>query len=217
MEMRPVNVHIVWSQGWDNAPPMALRNAAAWEGIGVVHRWSAIDAEKLGIEPAVMAAMPFPAMKADVLLAHAMLKFGGIAVGADMTPIDHEKIKTSLAAAAIAGVGQVVYQSFRDEPYSEASFFPSMHPWIKLVCNQQIINVSGMIEADKVVSRVTGPAMWRSLIRQNYAMWISSVRTIPAWVAFTHEPRMRGRKHAGGWINPGLNGDWLGEKPGAWM
>lgn len=211
-----MNIHVVWTQGWDLAPPRALHNALEWEKVGTVHRWCEKTAAAcLGISPVLLAQAQFPAMKADVILAAAMLTMGGMAVGADMLPLMPEEIKKALRESEKLNHALVVYQSHRDEPYSGASYFPKGHPWIKLVHEKQKNNVPLHGDSTKV-SLITGPAMWRGLMRRNYGLWLSTVRTVPAWIAFSQEPKTRGTFRAA-WIDPGLTGDWLGNRLSCWQ
>ena len=210
-----MNIHVVWAQGWDKAPARAIRNAAAWSLVGRVHRWcEATAVAELGVSIDTLAMAGFPAMKADIILAAAMVRHGGLAVGADMEPLDVAAIQLSVGEAEKLGVGLVVYQSLRDEPYSGASYFPAGHPWISLVHEKQKENVVAGGQ-NRNVSAVTGPRMWRLLMRANPGLWFSSVRTVPAWLAFSFEPRTRGTFRPA-WINPGLTGDWTGENGGRW-
>jgi hypothetical protein len=210
-----MNIHVVWAQGWDKAPARAIRNAQAWEAVGTVYRWCEKTAEReLGLLPEICSFCKFPAMKADVILAAAMVKMGGLAVGADMEPLDVAAIQLSVGEAEKLGVGLVVYQSLRDEPYSGASYFPAGHPWIVMVHEKQ---KQAVVEggSNRNVSAVTGPRMWRLLMRANPGLWFSSVRTVPAWLAFSFEPKTRGTFRPA-WINPGLTGDWAGENGARW-
>lgn len=210
-----MNIHVVWAQGWDVAPPRATRNASLWESIGTVYKWSCANAIEAGlVEREVLDLAAFPAMKADVILAAAMLKFGGLAVGADMEPVQHAQLADALGEAEKNNLGLVIYQSFKDEPYSGGSYFPADHPWLRLLCERQRANLIDR-GGDRRVSSVTGPFMWRQLIRRNAGLWLSSVRTVPGWVGFTHEPKTRGT-YRDAWINPGLAGDWAGTKSEQW-
>lgn len=212
-----MKIHVVWAQGWDAAPPKAVKNSRMWEALGEVVQWDEQSAvRQLGVEKTLLDKAVFPAMKADIILANAMLNLGGFAIGADMAPLDGLGLLRALLESERAGLGMVVYQTFKDEPYSGASYFPKDHPWLKLVVEKQRENVMAMVEPERRVSMVTGPWMWRSLMRYHYGLWMSTVRTVPAWIAFSQEPKTRGTFRPA-WIDPGLNGDWLGVKKAAWQ
>jgi hypothetical protein len=211
-----MNIHVVWSQGWAKAPPKAVRNAEVWEQVGSVHRWCAESAIEAGLVAAdLLALAKAPAMKTDLILAAAMLRWGGMAIGADMLPVDISAICNALKNAEAHNLGMVIYQSFRDEPFSGASYFPQGNKWLQLVCDKQHQNVR--LNGDsRSVSAVTGPFMWRRLMRRHPGVWFSSVRCVPAWIAFTCEPKTR-NTYREAWINPGLTGDWEGKHSERWQ
>jgi len=218
------SIHVVWAQGWWNPPDKVLHNVKRWAEVGTVVPWSIERAIERGlVEAEFLADAKSYAMAADIILANAQLVFGGMAVGADMVPLRPELLKARLAewsqrkTRPLAGRGCVVYESHRDLPYNGASWFPPGHPWIERVVKMQRENVLGKgMGADEDVSAVTGPRAWRALIDKERKCWNASVEVVPGAEAFLYEPMEKWRRTEGAWIDPGLYGDWKGEKPEKW-
>ncbi len=212
-------IHIFWDAGWDNAPPKAQRNAEAWEQVGTVKRWSDDNARKWGfLHDAVTPTSP-PAMRCDIVLANAQWFLGGLAVGADMAPLDLNRINDELfflESDEARGAGMVVYGNHRSVPYNGFSYFPQWCPWMEKV---REAHLAVSCDAPKVrdLQDTTGPRLWRRLITYNLDLWLKYVRTYHAGQVFSHEHRKnRGADRPWAWVDPGLESDWNGTRPEVW-
>jgi hypothetical protein len=212
-----LRIHMTWAQGWDVAPPRAIRNAKAWAAVGKISLWSERNAVDTGLLPEdYLAGMLYPAMKADVINAAAVCRYGGIMVGADNAPLDLGAIRRAYGGALEYGQPLVVMASTRDCPYNCGAFFPRQHWWIRQICAAQRLRVAKGLGHSASVAHVTGPWMWAGLIERWPLAWVRQVRTVPGWVAFRTEPKLRTHIREDAWMDPGCTADWKGTNSEVW-
>lgn len=220
-----MKAHIYWMQGWRNAPPRALRNAFAWKQVkGLeVTQW---DDTNQGIllprgykwHPAVG-----PAMKADIILALAQERFGGLALGADMAPLRPYAMLEFAADLSVrsSGKGWVVWQSRQERPYNGGSWFPRGNEWIRRVCDEHRSTLAKFAlhgpDPKKMALVTTGPEMWHRLIDHHQLMWERSVEVLSGASVFLYEPRHQHIQSKEAWLDAGFTGDWNGTKTDAWL
>lgn len=212
-----MKIHIFWSQGWDVAPPMALRNAEAWDAVGTVERWSMERVRREGIfEPThpvlVREDLPY-AMQQDATLIAAQRIMGGLAVGADMEPLRPDRIREHLIGLPDE-CGSVTLMR-TGHPCNGFSYFPPYHPWTYKVERRHRTTISDF-NGSTAVSVVTGPRLWLPMSKQYREMWRRLIFTLQAPTVFLFEPGHRNRRTPNAWVNPGCNGDWHGTKKGVW-
>lgn len=207
-----INLHIYWMQGWDNAPPRALRNRDAWISAGFnVICW---DDENVGLK--FKRLMP-PAMRADITLARAMCNLGGVAVGADSSPLDVDSWKKSIEILPY-WCGQVIWQSKKSSigspaqrPYIAGSYFNKGNPFIKDVVATHNILLKRVYKRTPNPFNLTGPKLWAKM----YAKHSRYVNVIAGGYAFLKEPRITARSNSA-WLDAGFANDWNGTKKQVW-
>jgi hypothetical protein len=205
-----MKAHMYWMQGWNNAPPRALRGLEAWKSAGFdVMCWDD-ETVKINWNKHIPAAM-----RADIVIAHAQYKFGGLAAGPDTLPLDVDSLKTSIDFLP-EGVGQIIWQSkaswpTSSRPYNDLSYFPKGNKFIGAVSaqNKEVLKID-FTSTPKPIN-YTGPNSWAKLLKE-YAQYVN---VICGSKAFLKEPRVKEQSQVA-WFDPGLAGDWYGKKPGQW-
>ena len=206
-----IKAHMYWMQGWDNAPPKALRNAEAWKKAGFdLYLWD--DSNNQIKFPSNFN----PAMRADITLAKYQYKMGGLALGADMSPLDVDSLKKSISVLP-EGVGQVVWQSSasyskKSRPYNGGSYFPKDNPFIKKVVNEHLKVLDTEFKTPPNPARYTGPGLWRTILAESS----KTVNKVCGSKVFLTEPRVDKISEVA-WIDAGFAGDWKGEKKDIWQ
>ena len=201
-----------WMQGWDNAPPRALRNAEAWKDAGFdLCLW---DDSNNGIE---FPNNFYPAMRADITLARAQYHRGGLALGADMSPLDTDSLKKSIWALP-SGVGQVVWQSrasspVQARPYNGGSYFPKRNNFIKRVANEHLSVLQTNFAQPPSPFGYTGPGLWTRVLARDIK-W--DINKVCGSKVFLTEPRVDKESEAA-WLDAGFAGDWSGENKDTWQ
>ena len=205
-----MNLHMYWMQGWDKAPPRALRNRDAWKKLGFnVICWddSNVDIKWNSIFPA--------AMRADISLSRGMYRLGGIAVGADSSPIDTKTMLDSIKLLP-PGIGQLIWQSKKsspkiDRPYIAGSYFPKGNEFIKEVVHKHNNVLKQNFTSIPSPINYTGPHLWAKV----YKTHSSYVNVIDGEKAFLTEPRTD-RISDVAWLDAGFANDWNAKKTENW-
>ena len=206
-----IKAHMYWMQGWDKAPPRALRNAYAWKEAGFdLHLW---DDSNSGID---FPSNFNPAMRADITLARNQLELGGIALGADTSPIDTEGLKSSIHALP-SGIGQIVWQSAASfsklsRPYNGGSYFPKGNHFIRQIVKEHNVVLLTRFPTPPNPVHHTGPNLWVNV----YKRFGGSVNKVCGSKVFLTEPRVS-KESDTAWMDAGFAGDWKGEKKDVWV
>lgn len=217
-----MKAHMYWMQGWDKAPPRALRNLEAWQNAGFdVLCW---DDSNAGIKWNKHIA---PAMRADIVVSKAQFKYGGLATGADTLPLDIKSFLKSIDFLP-QGIGQIVWQSGKSffdrsdgRPYNDLSYFPKENKFIEAVCKNNAQHLkTNFLKTPKPIN-FTGPNVWLQIFKK----YAQHVNIIAGEKAFEKEPRINERSDVA-WFDCGVAyqhdkfgediGDWYGDKPGHW-
>ena len=206
-----MKAHMYWMQGWDKAPPRALRSLEAWKSAGFdVMCWDDTNVN-INWNKRIPAAM-----RADIVIARAQYKIGGLATGPDTLPLDVDSLKKSIDFLP-PGVGQLIWQSKASwkklsRPYNDLSYFPKGNKFIEAVNtqNQRVLNID--FEATPKPIDYTGPNTWAHLL-QSHGQYIN---IICGSKAFLKEPRVKEQSQVA-WFDPGLAGDHYGKKPENWL
>ena len=207
-----MKAHMYWMQGWDKAPPRALRNLEAWQNAGFdVLCW---DDSNAGIKWNKHIA---PAMRADIVVSKAQFKYGGLATGADTLPLDIKGFLKSIDFLP-QGIGQIVWQSGKSffdrsdgRPYNDLSYFPKENKFIEAVCKNNAQHLkTNFLKTPKPIN-FTGPNVWLQIFKK----YAQHVNIIAGEKAFEKEPKINERSDVA-WFDPGLAGDWYGKNTGQW-
>jgi len=207
-----INVHMYWMQGWSEAPPRAKRNRDSWKKCGFeVKTW---DDSNAGIKwnPHFPAAM-----RADISLASAMHKFGGIAMGADSSPLDTQSLIKSIDFLP-PGIGQLIRQSKKstnaERPYIAGSYFPKGNAFIGEVVKQhrKLLNRE-FTKADLPLNplKYSGPGLWANIYKKHS----NCINVIDGQMAFLTEPRSDATSSVA-WLDAGFANDWNAVKTEIW-
>ena len=152
-----------------------------------------------------------PAMQCDVTLAAAQYYFGGMAVGADMKPLDIKKIASTIGWSQTMDMGHVIWDTYHNWPCNGGSYFPEENEWIRKVVEMHRDLKPNFKHWD--VSSQTGPKKWKRMMTESMddqMSWNVSVRDISGKEAFLYESGDHSRRTEGAWIDPGFYGDWKG-------
>jgi hypothetical protein len=207
-----IKIHMYWMQGWKNAPPRAKRNRDLWKNAGFdVTTWDDDNVE-------IKWNQYFPAaMRADITLAKAMYVFGGIAMGADSSPLDTETFKKSISFLPPTK-GQLIWQSKsstqKERPYIAGSYFPKGNQFIGEVVkhHKKLLNCkfnSSDLPLDPL--KYSGPGLWASV----YKEFSNHVNVIDGQKAFLTEPRSSVISDVA-WLDAGFANDWNATKKEIW-
>ena len=212
MNSNVFKIHMYWMQGWNNAPPRAKRNRDLWEKAGFdVVTWDDNNVN-LKWNPHFPAAM-----RADITLAKAMYTLGGIAMGADSSPLDTDSFKKSISFLPPT-VGQLIWQSKsstqNERPYIAGSYFPKGNQFIGEVVKQHKKLLNRKFKpSDLPLNPIiySGPRLWAPI----YKKFSNCVNVIDGQKAFLTEPRSRFISNVA-WLDAGFANDWNATKKENW-
>jgi len=207
--MNKIKGHMYWMQGWDNAPPRALRNYESWKAEGFdITLWDDTNV------PIKFHPLIPPAMRCDITLSRAQFLYGGLGLGADMSPINADAIKNAVNALP-KEKGYIVWQSLKssanDKPYNGGSYFPKENKFIEKVWenNQKLLRIN-YLDVPRPV-RITGPYAWKKV----FATHRQYVKVYKGSEVFLTEPRVSAVSN-NAWLDAGFAGDNFGNKPEVW-
>lgn len=212
-------IHVVWVQGWENAPAKAVDNSSTWEALGKVCRWSAENSRHF-VDQSLLAAVKSypPATTADIILLSAVLRFGGYMVGADCRLLRPGKVGCIVrdVESREKPFGLHVWQGYQRRPYSGEAYFSANHPW-------PLVMVAGLYR-DLIYRRrpmknsfaVAGPGAWLRRMKEHPGLLKGSTIRQPGKEVFLREPNDRSRRTPGALMDPGLYGSWLGSPHEGW-
>lgn len=202
-------LHQFWGQGAAAFPHVEAR--AAWEAAlpgWELHLWDAASAvaEFPDLEDAFPRCVTY-ATKADLTLARAMGRFGGLMTGAESRPVNAAGLRDRLAVDRGFIVshhqqdqGRLQFSCFAFAPRPGLPFFPRLaalqmrHGGACLPCGN--------------AARATGPVAWGAAWRDGEGLEIIDDRT-----AFVRRWDDKATHYPNAWVDPGYAASWRCKSP----
>ena len=203
-------LHQVWVQGESELPQAYIKNRELW-------RKKLPDDWEMKLWDADSAAAEFPdyadlhdqcschAMRADLILARALFKHGGLICGTDAIPVN---IPPMIEACEVEKKAWVVLENGDDTQWSSGpiaiscglAFAIPGHPFFQHISNIQAIRVAQRLH----VLKATGPGCWTDCYLSGW--WDLGAHSFAR--AFTHRWDEKGPHRWEAFINPGYAGSW---------